>query len=101
MFCKNCGAQLADDAKFCDVCGAQTSAEQADIKAQQEKSLQENPSAYFDVKTAILITVIFFVIMPGVCWYAGVPPVLGLVCVGALSTLALIMGIRNQLKNKK
>ncbi|MBQ5890320.1 MAG: zinc ribbon domain-containing protein, partial [Clostridia bacterium] len=22
MFCKNCGMQLADDAKFCGACGA-------------------------------------------------------------------------------
>lgn len=26
MFCKNCGKRLADDAKFCDGCGAQLAA---------------------------------------------------------------------------
>ena len=42
MFCKNCGTQLTDNAKFCDNCGTQTSAAQANIQAQQERNADAN-----------------------------------------------------------
>jgi len=44
LFCKNCGAQIADDAKFCDACGTQTATEQAEIQAQQA----QNADAHVD-----------------------------------------------------
>ena len=40
MICQKCGAQLADSARFCDACGAQTAAEQAAIKAEQERNAE-------------------------------------------------------------
>lgn len=101
MFCKNCGTQISDNVKFCDNCGAQTDAEQANILSQQEKNRQETPSDFFDVKMAVIITAVFFVIMPVLCLYAEVPVILGLVTAGVLSVLLLILGIRNQIKNKK
>lgn len=33
MFCKNCGAEVADDARFCKSCGAATGADAAPAKA--------------------------------------------------------------------
>jgi len=100
MFCKNCRKRLSDTAKFCDACGMQTSAEQANIQAQQEKNRQENPPAFLDVKMAAISTVIFFFIMPVACLVAEAPIVLGLVCAGVMSALFLFMGIRNQFFKK-
>jgi len=96
MFCRNCGTQLAENARFCDACGTQTSTEQANIQAQQEKNRQENPPDFLDVKTAIIITVMLFIILPIPCLFAGVPVVLGFAVAGAMSAFALFMGIRNQ-----
>jgi len=100
MFCGNCGARITNNANFCDACGTQTEAEQARIQAQQEKNLQENPPAYLDVKTSIIITVILFIILPIVCWFSGVPLWLGYITAGVLSAICLIMGIRNQFFKK-
>ena len=101
MFCRNCGTQIADDAKFCDACGTQTAAEQANILARQDKNLQDNPAPYLDVQTAIIITVMLFVILPIPCWFADAPLVLGFATAGVMGAFILIMGIRNQSKNEK
>ena len=101
MYCENCGTQIADNAKFCDACGRQTRAEQESILAQQEKTRQENPPAYLDVKTAIIITVMLFVILPIPCVFSDVPAVLGFAVAGVMSAFCIIMGIRNQIKHKK
>ena len=37
MFCKNCGAEIADDAKFCGNCG---------IEVKKEEPVQEEPSPF-------------------------------------------------------
>ena len=100
MICPNCGTQIAENAKFCDACGTQTTAEQADILARQEKNRRENPPAYLDVKTAAICTVIFFVIMPGACFFAEAPLVLGFISAAVLGALFLFMGIRNQFFKK-
>ena len=39
MFCKNCGAEIADDAKFCGNCGIE-------IKTEPEAPAQEEPSPF-------------------------------------------------------
>lgn len=39
MFCKNCGAEIADDAKFCGNCGMELSAE-------AEKTKKSEPSPF-------------------------------------------------------
>jgi len=100
MFCHSCGAQLADAAKFCDACGAQTAAEQATILAEQAKNQQENPPAFLDLKTAVLITAMMFVILPVPCFLAEVPLALGFITAGVLGAIAIIMGIRNQFFTK-
>ena len=100
MFCRNCGAQLADSAKFCDSCGAQTVAEQANIFAQAEKNRAENPPSYLDLKTAIIITVMLLLILPGVCWFVEAPLVIGFAVAGVMGAFCLFMGIRNQFFKK-
>ena len=35
MFCKNCGKELANDAKFCDACGATMAAPAVETPVQQ------------------------------------------------------------------
>ena len=89
MVCQSCGTQIADNAKFCDNCGTQTAAEQARIHAQQEKNRQKNPHAYLDVKTAIIITVVLFVILPIPCLFADAPLVLGFATAGVLGSIYL------------
>ena len=101
MFCKNCGTQIEGDAKFCDNCGTQTAGEQANIKARQEKNLEENSAPYLDVKMAIIITVALFVILPIPCWLQGVPVALGFGTAGVLGAICVIQGVRNQRKDKK
>ena len=98
MFCENCGKQLSENAKFCDGCGAQTAAEQANIQAQQEKNREANPPAYLDVKTAIIITLALFIILPIPCWLADAPIVIGFAVAGVLGAICIFQGIRNQRK---
>jgi len=100
MLCENCGTQLAQNAKFCDACGTQTAAEQANILAQQEKNRQENPPAFLDVKTAIIITVMLLVILPVVCVFSDAPAMLGFITAGVMGAFCLFMGIRNQFFKK-
>jgi len=95
VFCKNCGAQITDNAKFCDTCGAQTSTEQADIQAQMMQTRQQNPPAY--KKTAIILTIMFWVLFPGVGWLLseGDPLFIGIMCAaaGAFTALAWIAAL--------
>lgn len=42
MFCKNCGAEIADDAKFCGNCGIEVKKEEP----VQEAPAQEEPSPF-------------------------------------------------------
>jgi len=100
MLCQYCGQHLPDGAKFCDNCGRQTAAEQARILSLQEKHQKENPPAFLDFKTAVVIAVVFFVILPGACLAADAPLWLGFVTAGVLSVLCLVFGIRNQFSKK-
>jgi len=69
MFCRNCGTQIADNARFCDSCGTQTSAEQANIQAQQA----QNADAHTDksvsgsvwITVAMVLFALFFIIFVG------------------------------------
>jgi len=104
MFCQKCGTQIADNAKFCDNCGMQTSMEQANIQTQAEKNRQENPQAYLDLKTAIFITVGLFIVLPAACLFADIPLpaalTIGFGTAGVLGALCIIQGIRNQFFKK-
>ena len=100
MFCRNCGTQIADDAKFCDACGTQTAAEQANILARQEKNRQDNPPEYADIKTTVITMIALFVILPAVCWLEDAPIVIGFATAGVMGAFFLYFGIRNERKNK-
>jgi len=104
MFCHNCGAQINDNAKFCDTCGTQTSAELANIQAGQEKNRRENPQAYLDLKTAIFITIGLFIVLPAACLFADIPlPValtIGFGTAGVMGAICIVMGIRNKFLKK-
>ena len=95
MFCKNCGAQLNDNAKFCDTCGTQTSAEQANIRAQTMQTRRQNPPPH--KKTALILTIMFWVLFPGVGWLLseGDPVFVGIMCgaAGAFTALAWITAL--------
>ena len=80
MFCKNCGAQIADNAKFCDSCGTQTATEQASIQAQMTQTRKQNPPPY--KKNAVILTIMFCVLFPGVGWLLseGEPLFVGIMC---------------------
>ena len=93
--CRYCGAQIAENAKFCDACGTQTSTEQANIQAQMMQTRQQNPPAYR--KTATIITIILWVMFPGVGWLLseGEPLFTGIMCgaAGAFTALAWITAL--------
>ena len=95
MFCKNCGAQITDNVKFCDTCGAQTSTEQASIQAQMMQARQLNPPAY--KKTAVILTIMLWVLFPGVGWLLseGDPLFIGIMwgAAGAFTALAWITAL--------
>ena len=69
IFCHNCGAQIADNAKFCDNCGTQTAAEQAAIhelqirNAETHRDKSVNGSVWITV--AMVIFALFFSILFG------------------------------------
>lgn len=104
MYCHNCGNKLDDNVKFCDACGTQTSTEQANIQAQQEKNRQENPPAYLDLKAAIIITLGLFVVLPIACLFADIPLpaalIIGFVTAGVMGAACIIIGVRNQFFKK-
>ena len=92
MLCKKCGAQINDDAKFCDNCGMQTNTEQAKIKEEVLKKRQQNPPPY--KKNAIIIAIILWVAFPGAgCLLSeGELLFVGIMCgvAGAFTALAWI-----------
>ena len=55
MFCKNCGKELANDAKFCDACGATMAAPAVETPVQQapvqQVSVQQVPVEQVPVQT--------------------------------------------------
>jgi len=55
MICENCGAQIDDNAKFCDVCGTQTAAEQAAI--QEQKAINYDAHQYKSISGSVWLTV--------------------------------------------
>ena len=58
MFCENCGAQIADNAKFCETCGTQTTAEQAAIQAQHKENVEASIDKGYGGSWAITITMV-------------------------------------------
>ena len=60
MFCENCGAQLAVNAKFCDACGTQTDAEQTAIKERQLLNSEIHKDRSVGGSVAITVAMIFF-----------------------------------------
>ena len=69
MFCQKCGERLAENARFCDNCGTQTAAEQAAIRAQQERNseahLDKSMSGSIWITVAMAIFSLFFVLFVG------------------------------------
>ena len=65
MFCKNCGKQLEDDAKFCSGCGmnlAETPAEQIEQPAHQTNKKTRNGAKTAKLIVGIISIVLFMVI---------------------------------------
>lgn len=60
MYCKHCGKQIADDAKFCDSCGKSVSESQAGITLEEPKKKKKKRHPILG--TIILIFTIFIVI---------------------------------------
>jgi len=67
--CRNCGAALAANAKFCDACGTQTAAEQTAIQEQQIRNAGANTdksvSGSVWITVAMVIFALFFIILFG------------------------------------
>ena len=67
MLCRNCGTQLTDDAKFCNVCGVQTATEQTAIQEQKAQNYDANldksmsGSVWLTVGIAVFSLVIVFI----------------------------------------
>jgi len=103
MVCKNCEAQLAASAKFCDACGTQTAEEQANIQAQMLQTRRQNPPPY--KRNALILTIMFWVLFPGVGWLLseGEPLFVGIMCgvAGAFTALAWIASISSHNKYMK
>ena len=69
MYCQNCGTQVAENAKFCDACGAQTAAEQAAIQTQQVQNADAHKNKSISgsvlITVAMVIFALFFIIFFG------------------------------------
>ena len=69
MICQNCGAQIADSAKFCHKCGTQTAAEQTAIQEQQIRNSDANTdksvSGSVWITVAMVLFALFFTILFG------------------------------------
>jgi len=69
MYCKNCGSQLAANAKFCDSCGTQTAAEQTAIQEQQvmnaDAHTDKSISGSVFITVGMVIFALFFIIFFG------------------------------------
>ena len=69
MYCKNCGAQIADKAKFCYKCGMQTAAEQTAIHEQQIRNtdahMDKSISGSVWITVAMVLFALFFTILFG------------------------------------
>ena len=69
MFCKQCGTQIADSAKFCDACRTQTANEQAAIQIQQAQNADahtdKSVSGSVMITVAMVIFALFFIIFCG------------------------------------
>ena len=69
MFCQNCGALIADNAKFCDNCGAQSAAEQTAIQEQRAQNAEahtdKSVSGSVWITVAMVVFALFFTILFG------------------------------------
>jgi len=100
MFCKNCGAQITENAKFCDACGTQTATEQANIQAQAEKNRQEHPPEHLKIAT-IITAILFGSSLVAVLFLGGDSVAIGLIVAGVFSAFAWILCIIQHNKFKK
>ncbi len=106
-YCKNCGAQMSDDAKFCTKCGFQVVEEQVDANPTEqpkaEQSVPEQPKTDQSVSVAVekkkkKIDLGFFdrhfwimYILTGVCAYLFVE--LGGIYSGISTGFTIFMGV--------
>jgi len=102
MFCRNCGARLAENAKFCDNCGTQTSAEQVAIQTEHERSveahLDKTMSGSIWITVGMAVFSLFFVIFIG--FEEGEPRV---ATITAIAFSVFICGVKwfYEIKNQK
>jgi len=106
MFCENCGAQIADDAKFCDTCGAQTGTEQTAIQEQQKQNIEAHVDK--SISGSVWITVAMLLFSAVIVFLFGFEDELGLlVSITAIAfsvfmcALKWFFEIKNQLRWKK
>ena len=106
MFCEKCGTRLTENAKFCDNCGAQTAADQANIQAEKA----QNYDAHVDksISGSVWITVALVIFSAVIVFLFGFEDGEGMVAsITAIAFSVFICGvkwfyeIKNQRKWKK
>ena len=101
MYCESCGARLTPGARFCDSCGAQSAVEQAGIQEAAERQRLARPPAGLDLRTALLTSILLFVILPFPALFSGVPVALGLGVAAVMSAVVIALAIRNQRRARR
>ena len=102
MFCKNCGTQIADNAKFCDACGTQTAVEQAAI--QRQKAINYDAHLDKSIGGSVLITVAMVVFSLVIVFIFGFEDGLGMVAsITAITFSVFICGLKwfYEIKNRR
>jgi len=70
MLCEKCGAQTADNAKFCDMCGTQTATERERIRAQKERNYYANAGKNMGGSLWLTVAMVLFAVcIAGVCGF--------------------------------
>ena len=102
MFCKNCGTQIDDNAKFCDACGTQTAVEQAAI--QEQKAINYDAHLDKSISGSVWITVAMVVFSLVIVFFFGFEDGLGMVAsITAIAFSVLICGVKwyYEIKNQR
>lgn len=95
MYCKRCGAEISDNARFCEVCGLSVS--QGGGRTQEETEEFEQLQLRNErAKNALFIIIGLAMSFVGTTLYAG--PVAGLISCAALGLIGIAFAIKNRMK---